>query len=81
MVLVFFCGDGGKRLVRRLLAMPVRRRAPAGYRRGFRRHRKGLPGDGGAGGVRRRRVQDPRVQQGEVTVQACPLVAAGSVTV
>ena len=64
-VLVFFGGDGGKRLVRRLLACLFGGKHLQVTGEGFDGTGEGLPGDGGAGGCVGAEFADPQGQRGE----------------
>ena len=64
-ILVFFGGDGGKRLVRRLLACLFGGEHLQVTGEGFDGTCKGLPGDSGAGGCVGAEFADPQGQRGE----------------
>ena len=64
-VLVFFGDDGGKRLVRRLLACLFGGEHLQVTGEGFDGTGEGLPGDGGAGGCVGAEFADPQGQRGE----------------
>ena len=64
-VLIFFCGDGGKRLVRRLLTCLFGGEHLQVTGEGFDGTCKGLPGDSGAGRCVGAEFADPQGQRGE----------------